>query len=156
MKKNSSRHNVLAITDEPDSGKPRQLTESKAIQEPIVRVALDVPLPGLFDYRALDLTHADIGRRVVVPFGKRWLAGVVWELASESMLPPDSLKPVRQRLDDVPALPVQLFDLVRFCASYYQYPLGPTLFTALPALLRRSAPCLVAAPSGWRVTAAGR
>jgi primosomal protein N' (replication factor Y) len=36
----------------------------------IVRVALDLPLPRLFDYLAPDAVGSDIGRRVTVPFGK--------------------------------------------------------------------------------------
>ena len=35
----------------------------------IVRVALDVPVPRLFDYLAPDASESDIGRRVIVPFG---------------------------------------------------------------------------------------
>ena len=50
----------------------------------ILRVALDVPLPKLFDYRSEDATRADIGYRVLVPFGKKRLVGVIWDVATKS------------------------------------------------------------------------
>src|SRR5690606_40688130 len=40
-----------------------------------VRVALDVPLPGPFDYRAAEAVP--VGARVIVPVGRRKLVGVV-------------------------------------------------------------------------------
>ena len=36
----------------------------------ILRIALDLPLPRLFDYLASDSDESDIGRRATVPFGK--------------------------------------------------------------------------------------
>ena len=43
-----------------------------------VRVALDVPLAGPFDYRACE--PVEIGLRVIVPFGRRQLIGVITAL----------------------------------------------------------------------------
>ena len=45
------------------------------------RVALDVPVSTLFDYRAQAVTRADVGRRVLVPFGRKIAVGVIIELA---------------------------------------------------------------------------
>ena len=42
---------------------------------PIVRVALDVPLPTLFDYSVAETVA--IGQRVIVPFGRKQVEGVV-------------------------------------------------------------------------------
>ena len=70
----------------------------------IVRVALDLPLPRLFDYLALDSIESDIGRRVTVPFGKGSRTGVIVELAAASEQPLDKLKAVTQILRDMPAL----------------------------------------------------
>ena len=49
----------------------------------IARVALDVPLESLFDYRTGDLAPVP-GQLVVVPFGRRRDVGVVVELAEVS------------------------------------------------------------------------
>ena len=115
-----------------------------------------MPLAGLFDYLAPGLTAADIGCRVVVPFGRRTLAGIVIELCDQSGLPAAALKQVIGRIDDdmLPLAP-QLLALCRFCATYYQHPFGQSLFTGLPALLRRSRPFVANRPAGWRLTAVG-
>ena len=58
----------------------------------ILRVALDVPLPKLFDYRSEDATRADIGYRVLVPFGKKRLVGVIWDVATKSKVADSRLR----------------------------------------------------------------
>jgi primosomal protein N' len=60
----------------------------------IVRVALDLPLPTLFDYLAPDAVESDVGRRVTVPFGKGLRTGVIVELATASEQPDAKLKQV--------------------------------------------------------------
>jgi primosomal protein N' (replication factor Y) len=103
----------------------------------IVRVALDLPLPRLFDYLAPDSAQSDIGRRVIVPFGKASRTGVIIEVAAASEHPDDKLKAVTEILRDMPALPPEWLALCEFCARYYQTPLGEVTSFALPPLLRR-------------------
>ena len=67
----------------------------------ILRVALDVPLPQLFDYECAEATAADIGLRVVVPFGRRKTVGLVIEVADESEIPAERLKPAEKILRDL-------------------------------------------------------
>lgn len=109
---------------------------------PIVRVALDVPLDTLFDYRAEDATADDIGRRVRVPFGRSVRIGIVVELPAEADDGIDAakIKDVEEILRDLPALPADWFKLTRFCAAYYQEPLGMAMLQTLPTALRRPAP----------------
>ena len=109
----------------------------------IVRVALDVPLRHLFDYRLPDheqLSTADIGYRVCVPFGQRQKVGIIVELAAASELPLAQLKPVTAVLRDVPRLPAAWFHLTEFCAAYYHAPLGQVMLSTLPTGLRSVAP----------------
>ncbi|BAO27952.1 primosomal protein N' [Sulfuritalea hydrogenivorans] len=103
----------------------------------IVRVALDLPLPRLFDYLAPDSAQSDIGRRVIVPFGKASRTGVIIEVAAASEHPDDKLKAVTEILRDMPALPPEWLALCEFCARYYQTPLGEVTSFALPPMLRR-------------------
>src|SRR5262245_47318367 len=98
----------------------------------ILRVALDVPLPKLFDYRADDGTRADIGRRVLVPFGKKRLVGLIVEVTTQSEVPAARLRPADKVLRDVPALGREWLDLAKFCSGYYQRPLGEVVAAALP------------------------
>ena len=100
----------------------------------IARIALDVPLPTLFDYRAD--AGVRIGDRVIVPFGKRRVVGVVLELAASSPVPDARLRAIEQVLGDAQPLPAEWLQLMRFCAGYYQRPLGETVVQALPPRLR--------------------
>ncbi len=107
---------------------------------PIVRVALDVPLSRLFDYRADDAVATDVGRLVVVPFGGGaggHKVGLIVGSAASSDQPAGKLKPVETILRDMPPLPADWLALCEFCSRYYQHPLGQVMGFALPPLLRR-------------------
>ena len=101
----------------------------------ILRVALDVPLANLFDYAPLDGVEAEVGDRVVVPFGARQRVGVVIECAQESAYQA-RLKPIAGVRDDAPRLSSEWLALIRFLSTYYQRPLGETAIGALPPRLR--------------------
>ena len=60
----------------------------------LVRVALDVPLPTLFDYRLEHATRDLIGARVLVPFGRGQRAGIILEVGGESEVSLERIKPV--------------------------------------------------------------
>jgi len=121
----------------------------------ILRVALDVPLPKLFDYRAEDATRADIGCRVLVPFGKKRLVGLVVEVADESKVPASRLRAAEKILRDMAPLGREWLDLVKFCSSYYQSPLGEVAAAALPPRLRTSRP-VPEAPRAYALSPAGQ
>lgn len=103
----------------------------------IVRVALDLPLPRLFDYLAPEASASDIGYRVSVPFGRNLRLGVIVDWMASSEQPIDKLKPVTAILRDIPPLPTDWLALCEFCARYYQPPLGEVMAFALPPMLRR-------------------
>lgn len=102
---------------------------------PVIRVALPVPLRYHFDYQLDSAQSVCVGARVRVPFGKRELIGIVWQLD-----PPDQfqaeLKPVLAIIDDESIFSRELRDLLSFAADYYHHPLGDVLVSALPTLLR--------------------
>ena len=101
----------------------------------IVRVALDVPVPGLFDYRsAQDVIP---GQRVIVPFGRRQLVGVVVCLPAVPAIDPEQLRDITQVVDDLPAMPADWLRLMAFASRYYQRPLGEVMIPALPPPLRK-------------------
>ncbi|MCC6475043.1 MAG: primosomal protein N' [Burkholderiales bacterium] len=106
----------------------------------IVRVALDVPLPRLFDYRCDEATAADVGRQVRVRLGARPMTGLVLEVTEHSELPAERIRAVDALLRELPPLPPQWLETVRFCSEYYQRPIGEVVFTALPPRLRRAPP----------------
>ncbi len=120
----------------------------------ILRVALDVPLPKLFDYRSDEATRADVGYRALVPFGKRRVIGVIVDVAANSEIPTARLRSVEKILRDAPPLPREWLALAQFCSRYYHRPLGEVVMAALPPRLRTAK----APPPGsldYAITAAG-
>ncbi len=122
----------------------------------ISRVALDVPLRRLFDYRVPDGAAPPLpGCRVRVPFGRQSLIGVVIEQAAASTVPEERLKPIGEILDTVPVLAGELLDLVRWASDYYHHPIGEVIASALPKALRTGAG-RIAMAEVWRPTQGGR
>ncbi len=72
-----------------------------------------------------------VGKRVLVPLGNRRVTGYVLGL-----LPDEDvgyrLRAVIEVLDPEPLFPVNLIPFFRWVASYYHYPLGDVIKTALP------------------------
>lgn len=104
----------------------------------IVRIALDTPLPTLFDYcwESTAGPAPALGQLVQVPFGRRTLTGIVWELTQRSEIPDDRLKPAQSAWRELPPLSREWRALIEFAASYYQRPLGEVALPALPGHLR--------------------
>ena len=124
----------------------------------VLRVALPLPLPRLFDYLPAAGARPgplDRGCRVQVPFGSRELVGVVAEVGPPAADAPD-LRMAVALLDATPLLHGELFDSLHWLARYLHAPLGEVLATALPAALRRGDP--LPDTHGWacRLTEAGR
>jgi primosomal protein N' (replication factor Y) (superfamily II helicase) len=105
----------------------------------IVRVAVPVPLPRLFDYSlAPGFAMPATGCRVQVPFAGRERVGVVLASDDRSEIAPDQLKPVSQILDRQPLLTDELIATLEWASRYYQHAIGEVFDAALPALLRSS------------------
>ena len=129
----------------------------------IVRVAVLSPLRQLFDYiiprnvveEWPDFT-AEVGCRVMVPFGRREVAGLVVEHVTTSELSLDQLKPVNRLLDSGPLLPTKLLTLFSWAANYYQHPIGDALFGMLPVLLRKGDPLPTLGTRHWQLTDKGK
>ncbi|NQW83907.1 MAG: primosomal protein N' [Alcaligenaceae bacterium] len=99
-----------------------------------VRVALDVPLPGLYDYWTV--SPAQLGDRVIVVFGRRQMIGVVVALPQEPSFDPLKVKEVQVVLKDIEPFTQSWLRFASFAADYYQRPLGEVLLPALPVPLR--------------------
>ncbi len=124
----------------------------------ILRVALPVPLHALFDYRVASPDEASVqpGTRVLVPFGRRRLVGLVVASAASSDQEESRLKSVLRVLDETPLLSVELLASLRWAARYYQHPLGEVLHGALPVVLRTARPLPQRGAVVLRLTAGGR
>jgi len=100
-------------------------------------VALPVPLRSAFTYTIPASFDGEclLGRRVVVPFGRRAMVGVC---VGESELPPagapvaSQIKEIASLMDSMPALPPNLIALGQWISRYYAAPIGETMRAMLP------------------------
>ena len=105
----------------------------------ILQVALPVPLPILFDYLAPQAVP-DIpeGTRVLVPFGRKKMVGVVVGKTGRSEIPEGRLLTVLEMPDGCePLLDTKLIELLRWCWKYYKHAPGDVIASALPPALRK-------------------
>jgi primosomal protein N' (replication factor Y) len=102
----------------------------------IARVALDLPLPELFDYTL----HADSpicpGDWVIVPWGRSRRVGLVAALADSTTVPSDRLRLLEERLPGMPRMPADWLELIGFGSRYYHAGFGELALPAVPKLLR--------------------
>ncbi len=98
----------------------------------LANVALPVGVDSTFTYLIPpDLEKsAVIGARAVVPFGRRYLTGMIVELPASTAL--TTLKPIKDILDAAPVLSTELLRLCTWIADYYMTPLGEVIKAALP------------------------
>ena len=106
---------------------------------------------GVYTYRVPAGMEAEAvpGARVLVPFGRRQITGVV---AARDEGDPDRLKPLHDVLDARPALPADLLDLTRWVAGYYLCAWGEAVKAALPSgteVESRRVAHALAPPDAW-------
>jgi primosomal protein N' (replication factor Y) len=100
---------------------------------PFCNVALPVPLRTTFTYAVPEALRGTVqpGSRVLVPFRKKAMVGVVVELAESA---PDgaTIREIARVLDFVPALTPKLIELAHWIAGYYLAPVGEVFRAMLP------------------------
>jgi primosomal protein N' (replication factor Y) (superfamily II helicase) len=96
-------------------------------------VALAVPLRTTFTYAVPEPLRAQVqpGSRVLVPFRKKAMVGVVVEMTSTVPEGP-KIREIQKVLDLVPALTPKLLELGQWIASYYLAPIGEVFRAMLP------------------------
>jgi primosomal protein N' (replication factor Y) (superfamily II helicase) len=121
----------------------------------VLRVALPVPLPTLFDYLPPTAGEARVGSRVMVPFGRGRMVGVVVEIDAESAVGSSRLKQVLRLLDDVALLDAELMQTLAWAADYWLGAPGEAYANALPLPLREAKPLPPIGDEYWSLTRAG-
>jgi primosomal protein N' (replication factor Y) len=100
----------------------------------IVEVAVPLPIPKTFAYEVSPGTTTPVlpGQRVLVPFGRRTLCGIV--LGPATAIPPGvKVLPIQRILDDEFSLSGKFLAFLLWVARYYMQPVGEVLKTALPS-----------------------
>jgi primosomal protein N' (replication factor Y) (superfamily II helicase) len=122
-------------------------------------VVFPLPIDRTFHYRippALG-SRAAVGCRVVAPFGRRTMTGIIASLTDA--LPPGSfdVKDIREILDDSPSFPAAFLAFSRKLASRYFTPWGEVLQAALPpSLVPRERKKVALTPEGQLALEKGR
>ena len=102
---------------------------------------MPTPLRRVFDYLPVVGADAPVaGTRIRVPFGRRQVIGILLEIADSSSWPEKQLKTALEYLDSEPLFSAELFKTLLWASDYYQHPVGETLATALPKLIRSGSP----------------
>ena len=106
----------------------------------ILRVAVPSPLRHTFDYlppENVSPKNIKPGMRVLVPFGRREVVGVILEVANHSEYESTKLRLVSAILDSESLLPKSILDLITWTSNYYHHPIGDVINNVLPNLLRK-------------------
>jgi primosomal protein N' (replication factor Y) (superfamily II helicase) len=93
-------------------------------------VAVPVPLHMVLTYRMPEGASAAVGSRVIVPFRRQRLPGVVTELHDRA--PKVTAKTVLEVLEETPALSEELLRLGKWLSDYYLAPVGEVFRSMLP------------------------
>lgn len=109
-----------------------------------LEVAVNVPLHRTLSYLLPSNVNAEdalaeecIGRRVLVPLGKRTVTGYVVGLETQKEVS-FKLRAINRFADDQPLFSADMVPFFNWIAEYYQHPIGEVITTALPAGLSRS------------------
>ncbi|HPQ45529.1 MAG TPA: primosomal protein N', partial [Syntrophales bacterium] len=97
-----------------------------------VNVAVSIPSAKPFTYAVPDGMEPQIaiGKRVLVPFGKRKLTGYIVESTASTEV--QSVKDIIEVLDAEPLFNEDDLEFYRWTSEYYLYPLGKALKASLP------------------------
>ncbi len=103
----------------------------------LVQVAVPAPVHGFFDYLWKSEGAVIPGTRVLVPFGRRQLIGLLVAEIFDTDIAEQNLKAVRAVLDESPVLSDEILQLLKWASSYYHHPVGEVITSALPTSLRK-------------------
>ncbi len=122
-----------------ERARARRRRSAMTASEPILQVAVPVPVRHPFDYlppRSGPAPPVRPGARVRVPFGRTSAVGVVIGIARASPVGARRLKRVREVIDAEPLIDAATLELLLWASGYFQHPVGEVVVGTLPRLLR--------------------
>jgi primosomal protein N' (replication factor Y) (superfamily II helicase) len=100
-------------------------------------VAVPVAVRQTFTYRLPGdmASRAQLGCRVLVPFGKKLLTAFIVDLSEtpQAEVEESDIKDVEELLDETPIITAEILELTRWVSDYYFAPWGECLRAALPS-----------------------
>ncbi|MBT8347157.1 MAG: primosomal protein N' [Desulfofustis sp.] len=123
----------------------------------LLEVAVTAPVRQTYTYSAdednlLDSELDYVGKRVLVPFGRRPLIG--YALGKSRLGESEfQIKPILKIMDEAPYFQAEQISFFRWVADYYHYPLGLVIKTALPSgLTARTSKTISLTEKGSKLT----
>lgn len=101
------------------------------------RLAIALPIDGLYTYKVPKGLELQVGHTVSVSFGRQRVSAYVIELTDTADFP--KVKEIDRLLDVEPAFDAQQLAFFRWIADYYLAGLGEVIATALPVAYRQKA-----------------
>lgn len=97
-----------------------------------IEVAVALPVCNTFTYRIPENLSffASIGKRALVPFGRRRVTGYI--LGPSENMDHGKIKLILDILDESPLFHASMIPFFRWIADYYMYPIGEVIKSALP------------------------
>ena len=98
-------------------------------------IAVNLPLRQCFTYKSnIEIKN---GMRVVVPFGKKNIIGIV--IKKQINLNTDKdLKEIKSVADEYTCFDKSIFKTILWASDYYHHPIGEVFFSFIPTMLRKN------------------
>ena len=96
----------------------------------------NVEVDKIFEYSFTDC-RIRLGSRVVVPFGKKVLEGIVIGAKENSVYPAEKIKPILRLLEETPALTVETIEMMKFVCKTCYVTRASALRLFLPSEMRK-------------------
>ncbi|MCV2524980.1 MAG: hypothetical protein N4P93_02080, partial [Candidatus Lightella neohaematopini] len=102
----------------------------------IINVALPIPIFKTFVYKVANYINPIIGTRVLVPFGKKNIIGIITDINVSSKILINNIKHVIYIFDKKSLFTTSLWHMIKWGSQYYHYPIGLALFSVLPKQIK--------------------
>jgi primosomal protein N' (replication factor Y) len=109
------------------------------MSEDLVEVLVPIPLMEKFSYLPPKNNTSSLkqGSRVLIPFGRRILVGVIWGFVKKDPFDKRKYKYIKDVLDESPLLDANSISLAEWSSRYYHYPLGEIITYFFPPSIRK-------------------
>ena len=109
------------------------------MSEDLVEVLVPIPLMEKFSYLPPKNNTSSLkqGSRVLIPFGRRTLVGIIWGFVKNDPFDKRKYKYIKDVLDESPLLDANSISLAEWSSRYYHYPLGEIITYFFPPSIRK-------------------
>ena len=107
-------------------------------------IAIGLPIRSCFTYKSV--AHIKKGTRVIVPFGKKVVIGIVVSKISQhsSFHKSVAIKEIISTTEESVCFDKSIFKTILWAADYYHHPIGEVFFSFMPTLLRKQSNKIIA------------